>query len=70
LQIYIRAKQSQKFTGSSDSQAESDCHSHMAVKARPSPEQSYLPNEKPEIDKEIGRGLHRERGICYLIETI
>jgi hypothetical protein len=70
LEIYTRAKQSQEFTGSSDSQAESDCSSYMSVEARPSPEQSYLQNEEPEVENEIGVGLHRERGICYLITAI
>jgi hypothetical protein len=70
LQIYTRAKQSHEFTGSSNSQAESDCSSHMSVEAQPSPEQSYLQNEEPKIENEIGVGLHRERGICYLIAAI
>jgi hypothetical protein len=70
FEIYARAKQSQKFTESSDSQAESDYSSHISVEARPSPEQNYLQNRESEIDNEIGVGLQRERGICYLIAAI
>jgi hypothetical protein len=70
LKICTRAKQSQEITGSSDSEAERNRSSHNSREDKPSPGQIYSQNEEPEIENEIGVGLNRERGICYLIAAI